>query len=314
MSRPPLPSRSPAVPAEAPRPLRALLFADASDRGAALAQRLAHGGMQAALAAESPAPSSLDAKSAAPGTLDAKSAAPGTLAAESAPRGTLAADSATPAAESAAPGALGPPADATRDACDALLLHLDWPLHRLVPLLVALRERSGAPIALLREQGDDEDDVAALEAGFDAAWQSAIDDRVLWARLRALVRGTRRAPAPPPSLALGRLRVDLQASVASIDARLLRFTRTQFELLVCLAAQPGTVVSRSALLRVLAASLGPELRVRALDSALSRLRLRLAAADAGVRIVAVPRRGYRLDVTRADAGGPALAVPGVRRV
>ena len=206
----------------------------------------------------------------------AKSAAPGTLAAESAPRGTLAADSAAPAAESPAPGALGPPADVTHDPCDALLLHLDWPLHRLVPLLVALRERSGAPIALLRAQGDDEDDVAALEAGFDAAWQSAIDDRVLWARLR----------------------VDLQAGVASIDARLLRFTRTQFELLVCLAAQPGTVVSRGALLRVLAASLGPELRVRALDSALSRLRLRLAAADAGVRIVAVPRRGYRLDVIR----------------
>ena len=249
MSRPPLPSRPPAVPAEAPRPLRALLFADASDRGAALAQRLAHGGMQAALAAESPAP-----------------------------------------------GALGPPADVTHDPCDALLLHLDWPLHRLVPLLVALRERSGAPIALLRAQGDDEDDVAALEAGFDAAWQSAIDDRVLWARLRALVRGTRRTPAP--SRALGRLRVDLQAGVASIDARLLRFTRTQFELLVCLAAQPGTVVSRGALLRVLAASAGPELRVRALDSALSRLRLRLAAADAGVRIVAVPRRGYRLDVIR----------------
>ena len=225
----------------------------------------------------------------APSSLDAKSAAPGTLAAEPA-------RSQRSAAESPAPGALGPPADVTHDPCDALLLHLDWPLHRLVPLLVALRERSGAPIALLRAQGDDEDDVAALEAGFDAAWQSAIDDRVLWARLRALVRGTRRTPAP--SLALGRLRVDLQAGVASIDARLLRFTRTQFELLVCLAAQPGTVVSRGALLRVLAASLGPELRVRALDSALSRLRLRLAAADAGVRIVAVPRRGYRLDVIR----------------
>jgi len=255
MSRPPLPSRSPAVPAEAPRPLRALLFADASDRGAALAERLAHGGLQAALAAESPAP----------GTLAAR----GALAAEPPAQEAL-------AAESPAPGALGPPADVTHDPCDALLLHLDWPLHRLVPLLVALRERSGAPIALLRAQGDDEDDVAALEAGFDAAWQSAIDDRVLWARLR----------------------VDLQAGVASIDARLLRFTRTQFELLVCLAAQPGTVVSRGALLRVLAASLGPELRVRALDSALSRLRLRLAAADAGVRIVAVPRRGYRLDVIR----------------
>ena len=110
-------------------------------------------------------------------------------------------------------------------------------------------------------------------------------------------RARRRAQRTRSSIALGRLRVDLQAGVASIDARLLRFTRTQFELLVCLAAQPGTVVSRGALLRVLAASLGPELRVRALDSALSRLRLRLAAVDAGVRIVAVPRRGYRLDVT-----------------
>ena len=120
---------------------------------------------------------------------------------------------------------------------------------------------------------------------------------MLWARLRALVRSTRRSPAPPPALAVGRLRIDLQAAVAAVDGRLLRLTRTHFELLACLAAQPGIVVSRSALLRVLAAALGPDLRARALDSALSRLRLRLAAVDAGVRIVAVPRRGYRLDVT-----------------
>ena len=95
----------------------------------------------------------------------------------------------------------------------------------------------------------------AVEAGFDAAWQSAIDDRVLWARLRALVRGTRRAPAPPPALTLGGLRIDLQAALATVDGRLLRLTRTQFELLACLAAQPGIVVSRSALLRVLSAAL-----------------------------------------------------------
>ena len=253
MPRPPSSSRSPAVLAEAPRPLRALLFADALPRGEALVQRLAQGGMQATLMADAAHPDT-------PGE----------------PRLAVA-----------------------RDACDALLLHLEWPLDRLVPLLVALRQRSGAPIALLREQGDDEHDVAALEAGFDAAWQSAIDDRVLWARLRALVRARRRPPAPPPALTLGRLRVDLQAALAAVDGRLLRLTRTQFELLACLATQPGIVVSRGALLRVLAAALGPDLRPRALDSALSRLRLRLATAHSGVRIVAVPRRGYRLDATAA---------------
>ncbi len=187
----------PPFPAEAPRPLRALLFADAERRGAALAQRLAHGGMQTALVGAQPI-------------------------------------------DGADSGAIDPHLLASRrDGCDALLLHLDWPLDRLVPLLVALRQRSSAPIALLREQGDDEDDVAALEAGFDAAWQSAIDDRVLWARFARWCAAPGASPAPPPALAVGRLRVDLQAAVAAVDGRLLRLTRTHFELLACLAAQPG---------------------------------------------------------------------------
>lgn len=254
MPRPPSSLRSPGVPAEAPRPLHALLFADALARGEALAQRLEQGGMAATLLADAHDPDTLTQSTAT-----------------------------------------------MRDGCDALLLQLQWPLDRLVPVLVALRQRSHAPIALLREHGDDEDDVAALEAGFDAAWHSTIDDRVLWARLRALVRSTRRASPPrlPPRLTVGHLHVDLQAAVASLRGRLLRLTRTQFELLGCLAAQPGVIVSRAVLRQVLATALGPDLRPRALDSAMSRLRLRLGADGSGVHIVAVPRRGYRLDVTAA---------------
>jgi two-component system OmpR family response regulator len=180
-------------------------------------------------------------------------------------------------------------------------------LDRMLPLLDGLgvlrRLRAAGrrtPVLLLTALGEVHDRVEGLDGGGDDYLVKPFAFDELLARLRALVR--RDHGLAQNELELGRLRLDLAARTASVDARPLDLSAKEFALLELLALEPGTTFSRTAI----AARLYDEESDRdsnVIDVFVARVRRKLDAAGlGGAEVIRTVRgAGYRLD--RAAARG-----------
>ena len=152
------------------------------------------------------------------------------------------------------------------------------------------------PVLMLTARDDETDLLVGLGIGADDYMTKPFSMRELVARLRVLLRRVERAVeahAPAPTMAVDGLRIDgAQRRVWSGDEEV-HLTPTEFELLVCLAARPGTVLSREALLAEVwgwADASG----TRTVDSHVKSLRRKLGAE----RVRTVHGVGYALEAGR----------------
>ena len=118
--------------------------------------------------------------------------------------------------------------------------------------------------------------------------------RELMARVKANVRRAERSPLPPREdgrvLALGRLRIDRDASLATKDGANLELTQREFELLTYLASNPGKVFSRQELMERVWNYEGYVGDVRGVDVAVRRLREKVEDNPATPKYI-LTRRG-----------------------
>jgi DNA-binding response OmpR family regulator len=133
------------------------------------------------------------------------------------------------------------------------LVVLDIMLPRLDGLEVCkrLRARSTVPIVMLTARDDELDKVVGLELGADDYITKPFSIREFRSRVRALLRRaavSRDQPAEEKALELGALRIDPERRAVELDGRPVQLTYVEFELLRTLAARPGRVFSRQALL------------------------------------------------------------------
>lgn len=168
-----------------------------------------------------------------------------------------------------------------------------------VTTLRVLRRTSMVPVLMLTAMGEDDDRIAGLEAGADDYLAKPFVARELLLRVKAILR---RAAAPMPAsssttIQAGSLRITPGKERAELDGALLPLTGAELRILETLASVSGEVVSREQLTRV---ALGRELSPydRALDTHVSHLRSKLAAAEANaaIEIKSVRGAGYRLVV------------------
>jgi DNA-binding response OmpR family regulator len=108
------------------------------------------------------------------------------------------------------------------------------------------------PVLMLTARDDETDLLVGLGIGADDYMTKPFSMRELVARIRALLRRVERAAAateaPAPTVSVNGLRIDgAQRRVWSREDEV-HLTPTEFDLLACLAARPGTVLSREALL------------------------------------------------------------------
>jgi DNA-binding response OmpR family regulator len=133
--------------------------------------------------------------------------------------------------------------------------------YRLVLLDVMMPGRSGfevlraaraagvaTPVILLTAKGEEIDTVRGLEFGADDYVTKPFALRELMARVRAVLRRTDAAPAPPAATVIGRLTVDFAAYTATCDGAPVAMTHLEIEVLRYLVAHAHAVVSRDALL------------------------------------------------------------------
>lgn len=163
----------------------------------------------------------------------------------------------------------------------------------------AVRARYDGPILMLTARDDDVDEILGLELGADDYLVKPVRPRVLVARVRALLRRTRMPRRSDERLEHGRLAVDASRREATLDARPVELTTTEFDLLLYLVRHAGTVISREAIYEHVFESRWDGLD-RAADVYVSRLRQKLGDD---------PRRPEFLKTVRGSGYLFAPAVP-----
>ena len=182
------------------------------------------------------------------------------------------------------------------------LVLLDVMLPRLdgLEVLRAIRHEATTPVVMLTARADTIDVVVGLESGADDYVKKPFEMPELVARVRAVLRrrvassaGSGDGAHGGEAVVLGPLRIDPAGRTASLDGREVALTRTEFDLLLELARQPGRVLARGALLDHVWGYdfLGDS---RLVDVAVGRLRAKIEADPANpTLIVTVRGAGYK---------------------
>lgn len=170
---------------------------------------------------------------------------------------------------------------------DVVLLDLGLPDTDGVEVCRRLRERSGVAIIVVTARGEEPERVLALDAGADDYLVKPFGLAELLARIRAVLRRVRPGGEV---LRHGPLTVDLRTRKVSVSGREVALTPKEFDILECLAADPGRVVSRQEILESAwdAHWYGP---TKVLDVHVAALRRKL---DVPGLIETVYGRGFRL--------------------
>lgn len=124
-----------------------------------------------------------------------------------------------------------------------VLLDLGLPDMDGVALCRLMRDRSPVPIIVVTARGAQADRVEALDAGADDYIVKPFGFEELTARMRAVLRRSG-GPDAGNVVICGALRIDLQARRVHISGEPIALTGKEFDILACLALEPGRVVSR----------------------------------------------------------------------
>ncbi|MDO8390043.1 MAG: response regulator transcription factor [Actinomycetota bacterium] len=133
---------------------------------------------------------------------------------------------------------------------DLVLLDLGLPDLEGRVVCQRLRERSSVPIIVVSARGEEIDRVILLELGADDYVVKPFGFRELVARIRAV---TRRMASPDSTVGLtaitvGDLVIDPRTRVVTLAGVTVSLTPKEYDLLACMAVDPGAVRSREQLI------------------------------------------------------------------
>lgn len=148
-------------------------------------------------------------------------------------------DQAADAAEARALLAGSPP--------DLVVLDVMFPGASGLDLLAEMRETSELPVILLTARAEESDRVAGLELGADDYVVKPFSPRELVARVRTVLRRTRRRPEGG-RIEHGEMVIDVAARQVTVADRTVDLTAKEFDLLTHMASRPREVFSRNQLL------------------------------------------------------------------
>jgi len=133
---------------------------------------------------------------------------------------------------------------------DVMILDLGLPDIDGIEVVRRVRDWSRMPIIILSARGQDNDKVAALDAGADDYVQKPFSVNELMARIRVALRhagGDTREPEP--LIVAGDLAIDLVRRVVTRSGQEVHLTPIEYKLLTTLARHAGLVMMHRQLLR-----------------------------------------------------------------
>jgi two-component system, OmpR family, response regulator ChvI len=159
-------------------------------------------------------------------------------------------------------------------------------------LLRRLREKSSLPVIFLTSKDDELDEALGLAMGADDYIAKPFSQRLLIARIRAVLRRAEMRAMPPseqqaaeqPEIVRGRLAMDPARHRVSWEGKEVTLTVTEFMILEALAQRPGVVKSRNQLMDV---AYQDDIYVddRTIDSHIKRLRRKFRAVDGDFKAI-----------------------------
>ncbi len=132
---------------------------------------------------------------------------------------------------------------------DVVLIDIMLPGMNGFEVCRSIRRTTDVPIIMVTARSDTHDVVAGLEAGADDYLTKPFEPKELSARIRALLRRSRTtADESDQQMIFGDLDIRPDEAVVLLRGEPVPLTKTEFNLLVELATEPGKVFSRETLL------------------------------------------------------------------
>ena len=180
---------------------------------------------------------------------------------------------------------------------DLVVLDINMPRMDGLEVCRRLRASGDLPILFLSSRDDEIDRVLGIELGADDYVVKPFSPREVVARVMAILRRTHANPPAAeragPAIRHARLHVDVEGWRAFWDGGEVPLTVTEFSILRTLAAMPGKVFSRDAIIDRLH---GPGFAItdRTVDSHIRNLRAKFASVGGADLIETRAGIGYRL--------------------
>jgi len=182
-----------------------------------------------------------------------------------------------------------------RNVHDLVVLDIGMPEMDGLEVCRQIRKTSDTPILFLSARDEEIDRVLGLEIGGDDYVTKPFSPRELVARVNAILRRTRNAPAPAVAKVMshGRLALDLDAHTARLLDTPVSLTALEFSILRTLLARPGFVFTREL---ILDAAYAGNIHVadRTIDSHVRNIRAKMAAGGSDSVIETVHGVGFKL--------------------
>jgi len=194
---------------------------------------------------------------------------------------------------------------------DLIVLDLMLPGEDGLSLCRSLRAESRIPIIMLTMMGTEIDRIVGLEMGADDYLAKPFNPRELIARMKAVLRRARCAPAKPSTggrkiLRFAEWKLDTGLrNLESPQGLVVDLTAGEFDLLVALAERPQRVLSRDQLLDI-THDHGDAPFDRSVDMKISRLRRKIEADPRDAQLIKTVRGGgymFTASVTEATQDG-----------
>ena len=131
---------------------------------------------------------------------------------------------------------------------DVIVLDLGLPDLDGKDVIQSLRQWTDAPILVLSARHEEEERIAALDHGADDYVTKPFRMGEFQARLRAAVRRIQSRKNEPTVYSGCGLEIDFERRIVKMSGEMIRLTRKEFDLLVCLARHAGQVVTHKQLL------------------------------------------------------------------
>lgn len=183
-----------------------------------------------------------------------------------------------------------------RGGADIVLLDLMLPGLPGTEVCRQIRLTSSVPIIMVSAKDSEVDKVVGLELGADDYVTKPYSPRELVARIRAVLRrGVPVDADDDAALEAGRIRMDVDRHLVSVDGETVRLPLKEFELLELFLRNPGRVLTRGQLIdRVWGADYVGD--TKTLDVHVKRLRAKIEPDPANpVVLTTVRGLGYKLE-------------------
>lgn len=178
---------------------------------------------------------------------------------------------------------------------DIVILDLGLPDMDGLEVTRRLREWTDLPIIILSVRGQEQDKIAALDAGADDYLVKPFSTGELMARIRAALRRATR-PSADPVFEINGLVLDMAHRLVTVNEQPVSLTPTEYDLLRVLATDAGKVLTHAQLLRQVW-GFGYEDEAHLLRVNISNLRRKIEPDPSQpTYVITEPGVGYRLRV------------------